>query len=240
MKRVAAIQSSYIPWRGYFDIIGLVDEFILLDEVQYTKRDWRNRNRVKTAQGPIWLTISVQVKGRYTQRVDEVQIADRGWAERHWQTLRQSYASAPCFDAVADGIAAMYEEAADLERLSDANRLFLEGLCPMLGIETKLSWSTDYASTGSKTERLATICDQADADEYVSGPAARAYLDEDVFASRGIAVRWMDYEGYPEYDQVHPPFEPGVSIVDLLFNTGFDAPHYMRHAGAQRPSGTER
>jgi hypothetical protein len=240
MKRVAAIQSSYIPWRGYFDIIGLVDEFILLDEVQYTKRDWRNRNRVKTAQGPVWLTIPVQVKGRYTQRVDEVQIADREWAERHWQTLRQSYASAPSFDAVAERIAAMYEEAAALERLSDVNRLFLEGLCPPLGIETKFSWSTDYASAGSKTERLATICEQADADEYVSGPAARAYLDEEVFASRGIAVRWMDYEGYPEYSQVHPPFEPGVSIVDLLFNVGDDARRYMRHAGAARPSGTER
>lgn len=240
MKRVAAIQSSYIPWRGYFDVIGLVDEFILLDEVQYTKRDWRNRNRVKTAQGPIWLTVPVQVKGRYHQRIDEVRIADPGWAERHWQTLRQAYASAPAFDSVADQIASLYEDAAGLERLSDANRSLLEGLCPMLGIETRLSWSTDYSSAGSKTERLVTICEQAKADEYVSGPAARAYLDEDEFASRGIAVRWMDYEGYPEYPQVHPPFEPAVSIVDLLFNAGHDAPGYMKHAGAARPSGAER
>ncbi len=239
MKRVAAIQSSYIPWRGYFDVIGLVDEFILLDEVQYTKRDWRNRNRIKTAQGPIWLTVPVQVKGRYHQRIDEVRIADSSWAERHWQTLRQAYASAPGFDSVADRIAALYEEAAGLERLSDVNRSLLEGLCPMLGIETPLSWSTDYSSTGTKTERLVTICEQARADEYVSGPAARGYLDEDEFTSRGIAVRWMDYEGYPDYIQVHPPFEPAVSIVDLLFNLGYDAASHMRHAGAPRPSGTE-
>ena len=102
MKRIAAIQSSYIPWRGYFDIIGLVDEFILLDEVQYTKRDWRNRNRVKTAQGLLWLTIPVQVKGRYDQRIDEVHVAEPDWAERHWQTLRQSYASAAHFVDAAE------------------------------------------------------------------------------------------------------------------------------------------
>jgi hypothetical protein len=234
MKRVAAVQSSYIPWRGYFDIVGLVDEFILLDEVQYTKRDWRNRNRVKTAQGPLWLTIPVQVKGRYHQRIDEVRIADGGWAERHWQTLRQSYAQATSFDAVAEQIAALYEQAAELERLSDVNRLFLEGLCPLLAIDTKLSWSTDYASEGAKTERLVSLCEQAGADEYVSGPAAKAYLDEGEFAERGVAVRWMDYEGYPEYPQLHPPFEPAVSIVDLLFNTGSEAPRYMKHGAAGR------
>jgi hypothetical protein len=235
MKRVAAIQSSYIPWRGYFDVIGLVDEFILLDEVQYTKRDWRNRNRVKTAQGLLWLTIPVQVKGRYTQRIDEVHVAEPDWAERHWQTLRQAYAQAGSFDAVAEQVAALYERAAELERLSDVNRLFLEGLSPLLGIDTPITWSTDYASEGDKSLRLATICEQAGADEYVSGPSARDYLDEGEFASRGIAVRWMDYEGYPEYPQVHPPFEPAVSIVDLLFNTGADAPRYMKHANAGAP-----
>jgi hypothetical protein len=240
MKRVAAIQSSYIPWRGYFDVIGLVDEFILLDEVQYTKRDWRNRNRVKTAQGPLWLTIPVQVKGRYHQRIDEVRVAESGWAERHWQTLRQAYAQAACFDAVAEQIAALYEQAAALERLSDVNRMFLEEICPLLGIDTKLSWSTDYESQGEKTERLVSLCEQAGAEEYVSGPAARDYLDEGGFADSGIAVRWMDYEGYEEYPQVHPPFEPAVSIVDLLFNTGTDAPRYMKHAGAAGRAGAGR
>jgi hypothetical protein len=102
----------------------------------------------------------------------------------------------------------------------------------MLGIDTAISWSTDYSSEGDKSVRLATICEQAGADEYVSGPSARDYLDEGEFSSRGIAVRWMDYEGYPEYPQVHPPFEPAVSIVDLLFNTGAEAARYMKHAGA--------
>jgi hypothetical protein len=189
---------------------------------------------VKTTQGPLWLTIPVQVKGRYHQRIDEVRVADRAWAERHWQTLRQAYASATCFDALAEQVAALYERAAEVERLSDVNRLFLEGLCPLLGIDTKISWSTDYAAEGDKSLRLATLCEQAGADEYVSGPAAKAYLEEDEFASRGIVVRWMDYEGYPEYPQVHPPFEPAVSIVDLVLNTGGDAPRYMKHAGAAR------
>jgi WbqC-like protein len=233
MKRVASIQSCYIPWRGYFDVIALVDEFILLDEVQYTKRDWRSRNRIKTPDGVKWLTIPVQVKGRYHQRIDEVTIAEQGWAEKHWRTLQHSYASAPWFDRYAEPVRALFEQGAGLKRLSEINRLFLEGLLPLLGIDTPLSWSTGYPSSGSKTERLATLCEAAGAGEYVSGPAARDYLNEQEFASRGISVRWMDYEGYPDYPQRYPPFDPALSIVDLLFNVGADAPRYMKHIGSQ-------
>jgi len=100
-KRIAAIQSSYIPWKGYFDAINVVDEFILLDEVQFTKRDWRNRNKIKTSQGIQWLTIPVAVKGRYLQRIDETRIADSGWAQRHWSTLTHTYRRAAAFDDVA-------------------------------------------------------------------------------------------------------------------------------------------
>jgi hypothetical protein len=227
-KRVAAVQSNYVPWKGYFDLIAASDEFILLDDAQYTRRDWRNRNRIKTAQGPAWLTIPVRVRGRYTQRIDEVVVSDPGWAEAHWRTVAQTHARAECFDEVAPAVEALYGNVPG-ERLSDINRHFLEGACVMLGIDTPLTWSTDYGSDATKDERLVELCVKAGADEYLSGPAARSYLDESLFEREGIAVTWMDYDGYREYPQLHPPFDHHVSILDLIFNTGSRAREHLRH-----------
>jgi hypothetical protein len=225
-KRVAIVQSCYIPWKGYFDLIDRVDEFVLLDDAQFTKRDWRNRNRVKTRQGAQWLTVPVQVKGRYLQRIDETLVSEPDWAERHWKTLQHAYGSAPCFEEVRPTIEVAYARVAQESRLSVVNRLLLEAIFPLLGVETTLSWSTDYPGEGTKTERLLEICRAAEATEYISGPSARFYLDEQAFAARGIAVSWMDYEGYPEYDQLYPPFDHAVTVLDVLFNLGSDAARY--------------
>jgi hypothetical protein len=230
-KRVAIIQSNYVPWKGYFDAINAVDEFILLDEVQYTRRDWRNRNRIKSPDGMQWLTIPVVAKGRYHQRIDETAIAEPGVGERHWKTLSHVYRRAPHFDAVAERLERHFT-AAPWERLSDVNRQLTEAVCGCLGIETPILWSTDYdAADATRGERILELCLQAGADEYVSGPAARAYLEEDRFARAGVNVRWLDYSGYPPYPQLGEPFEHGVSVLDLLFNTGADAPAYMKTFG---------
>lgn len=227
-RRVAIVQSCYIPWKGYFDLIRDVDEFILYDDRQFTRRDWRNRNKIKTKDGVRWLTIPVESKGRYFQRIDETRVQDPGWAESHWQTLRHAYAAAPCFGAYADVVAGLYREAAAEPYLSKVNRHFLEALCGVLGIDTRLSWSTDYPATGDRTERLVSLCRAAGATAYLSGPAARAYLDLDAFSEAGIEVEFADYSGYPEYPQLHPPFEHGVTILDLLFNVGADAPRFLK------------
>jgi hypothetical protein len=229
-KRVAAIQSNYVPWKGYFDAINVVDEFILLDEVQYTKRDWRNRNRIKTTQGTQWLTVPVAVKGRFHQRIDETRIADPDWAGRHWSTLTQVYRRAACFDEVAPRLEAVYRDAG-FERLSDLNRTLLEAIADLIGITTTLTWSTDYETSGTRGERILELCLAAGADEYVSGPAARSYMDEEGFARHGIRVLWCNYDGYPSYPQLSEPFEHGVSILDLLFHTGSEAPRYMKTFG---------
>ena len=230
-KRVAIIQSNYIPWKGYFDAINAVDEFVLLDDAQYTRRDWRNRNRIKTAAGEVrWLTVPVAVKGRYTQRIDETRISDPRFGERHWRTLQHAYGRAPWFGPVAEWLAPLYLERA-YERLSDCNRALLQAVCDALGIGTPLSWSTDYGVGGARSERLIALCRATGADEYLSGPAARTYLDEAAFAAAGIRVRWIDYDGYPPYEQFAPPFEHRVSILDLLFHTGPDAPRYMKTFG---------
>ena len=229
MKRVAAIQSNYIPWRGYLDAIAQVDEFILLDDVQYTKRDWRNRNQIKTVQGPLWLTIPVHVKGRYLQPINEVEVSESSWAERHWTSLVHSYGAANCYPDAEKPIHALYEEASTLCRLSDINRLMLDGICRLLGIRTPMVWSSQYECGGIKSERLLSLCEAAGATEYVSGPAARSYLDVTMFNQKGITVSWLDYSDYPEYPQLHPPFESHVSVLDLLFNTARDAPQFMKY-----------
>jgi hypothetical protein len=228
---VAIIQSNYIPWKGYFDIVNQVDEFILYDDRQYTRRDWRNRNLIKTAQGLHWLTIPVRVKGRYEQRIDETMISDPEWAGKHWKTIAQAYAAAPHFKTYGDAIGALYEKSGE-ERLSEVNRRFLEGVCRLLGIRTRLTWCTDYEAAGDRTERLVDLCRQAGASDYLSGPAARSYIEEERFGSAGIGLSYMDYTGYPEYPQLHGAFEHGVSIIDLLFNVGPDAPRFMKSFGA--------
>jgi hypothetical protein len=230
-KTVAIVQSSYIPWKGYFDLINSVDEFILYDDRQFTRRDWRNRNRIKTPQGVTWLSIPVKVRGKYTQRIDETEIADNGWAERHWRTLEHAYRAAPQFDLYRADLEDLYRAAGAELMLSRVNRSFLEAICRFLGFGTPLSWSTEYSVSGSKTERLVQLCSAAGATAYLSGPTARTYMDESLFADAGVELSYMDYSGYPEYPQLYPPFEHAVSIVDLLFHTGEHAPGYLKSLG---------
>lgn len=223
MKRIAISQSNYLPWKGYFHVIGSVDEFVLYDEVQYTKRDWRNRNRIKTPKGLTWLTVPVNVKGRFEQRIDETTIADAGWATSHWDKITAAYSRAPYFEELRETFETVYHSGTR-ERLSDVNRDLLELVMGLLDIETPLSWSTDYPHEAEgKTERLLSICQQSGASEYWSGPAARAYLDESQFERAGVTVRYVDYSGFPEYEQMHGEFRHDVSIVDLLFNAGTDS-----------------
>lgn len=229
MKTVAIVQSNYIPWKGYFDLIRASDEFVLYDDMQFTRRDWRNRNRIKTANGLIWLTIPVQVKGRFTQRICDTLVSDPDWPAEHWRSLELAYRRAPHFASVADWLGPLYQGAKQPD-LSSVNRHFLRAICDRLGIDTPLTSSLDYAGSGERSERLATICEQAGASVYLSGPAARDYLDEAPFAARGISVRWFDYSGYPEYPQLWGPFEHGVSVLDLLFNAGNDAPRHLKAA----------
>jgi len=226
-RRVAVIQSNYIPWKGYFDIVNLVDEFVIYDSVQYTRRDWRNRNRVKTPQGLSWLTIPVEVKGNYHQRISETKVSDARWGRRHWRTLSHNYARAPFFREYRPWLEELYLASEEVF-LTAVNERFIRSICGLLGIETRISRSPDEEGDGDRTERLVQLCRAAEATEYVSGPTARSYLDEPRFARAGIAVTYMDYSGYPEYPQLFPPFEHEVSILDLILNTGPDARRYMK------------
>ena len=225
-RRVAIVQSSYIPWKGYFDLIRSVDAFILLDDVQFTKRDWRSRNRIKTRHGLAWLSIPVQTRGQYTQCISDTLTAGSEWMRRHWLTLRSSYAKSPYFDLYAPRLERLYQQSSS--RLSEINHAFIVSICEILGITTPITWSSAYAARQHRTNRLVDLCLAAGATEYLSGPSAQSYLDIAAFEAAGMTVRFADYAGYPEYPQPHGPFEHHVSVLDLMFCTGPRALAFMK------------
>ena len=225
--RISIIQSCYIPWKGFFDLIGQCDEYVIFDRMQYVKRHWHNRNRIKTANGVEWLTIPVVTKGRFEQPIDEVEI-ERPWADKHWRALELAYRRAPFFEQFAPPLKQLYERADREIRLTDVNELFLREIAGLLGITTRIVRDIAYPAVGAKTARLLGIAQAAGADHYLTGPSAREYFDEALFADAGIATEWMSYQGYPEYPQLHGSFEHAVTVLDLLFNTGLEAPRHLR------------
>ncbi len=229
--RICIIQSNYIPWKGFFDLIGRCDEYVIFDRVQYARRHWHNRNRIKTANGVTWLTIPVTTRGRFEQPIDEVEIEKgKHWAEKHWRAIELAYRRSPFFEALAPDVKALYERAEKRARLTEVNEIFLHGIARLLGLNTRITRDTAYPSSGASTERLLGIAKAAGADAYLSGPSARDYFDEAMFRAAGIATEWMSYEGYPEYTQLHGGFEHAVTVLDVLFNTGPEAPRYLRRS----------
>jgi hypothetical protein len=227
MKRVAISQSNYIPWKGYFDIINTVDTFVLYDDMQYTKRDWRNRNLIKTPHGLKWLSIPVEVKGKYFQKINETRISEQGWNINHLKTIKQNYVKAKCFNEVKDFIQDMYEKATHTI-LSEINYHFLKNICDFLEIKTSIRFSSEFNLVEGKTERLVDLCGQLEGTDYYSGPTAKGYMDENMFTQAGIKLHYFDYNGYKIYDQLNPPFEHGVSIIDLICNEGKQSKCFLK------------
>ena len=221
MTRVAVIQSNYIPWKGYFDIIHDVDLFVFYDDVQYTKNDWRNRNRIKTANGLSWLTIPV---GAHSDKlIYQIDLLDDRWCRKHWTAITQSYSKAPYFNQYRDFVRYVYLEST-WSNLSELNQFLIRHISTQfLGIDTEFRDSREFLPRGRNLERLIDLLQKVGATEYVSGPTAKGYIDERAFEDAGIRLVYKDYSGYPEYRQPYPPFEHKVSIVDLLFNCGPEA-----------------
>lgn len=225
MKRVAVLQSNYIPWKGYFDIIHDVDLFIFYDDVQFTKNDWRNRNKIKVPGGTAWLTVPV---GQNLDRlICEVTIEDRQWQVKHFKTLCQYYGKAPHFSRYREYFEHVYL-GHPWRSLSELNQTLIREISSnFLGISTQFKDSREFVAEGQKLERLIDLLGKCGAEHYLSGPAARNYIEPEAFARRGIELVYKDYSGYPEYPQFHPPFDHYVTILDLLFHTGPDAPWYI-------------
>jgi hypothetical protein len=235
-KTIAILQSNYIPWKGYFDIIAAVDEFLIFDEVQFTRRDWRNRNRIIIDGAPHWLTIPVSSKGRFNAPIAEMEVSEAGWAEKHWRSIKHAYGKAPFFSLYGPVLEKLYEQAARLALLTEINELFLRRIATILELATEFQRTSQIPrQTDSPTGRLVEICTGRKATAYVSGPAARDYIQTAEFEAAGVALHYANYAGYPTYQQASGSFEHGVSIIDTLMRCGPQTREHLK--SIQRPGG---
>lgn len=227
-RKAIITQSNYIPWKGYFDAIKDVDVFVVYDDMQYTKRDWRNRNLIKTPQGLNWLTIPVEVKGKYSQKIKDTKVAEKNWNLSHWDAIKQNYKNAGCYKEMGEWLESLYKNC-NYEYLSEINMYFINGINDFLGIETEIRFSSEFELAEDRTERLVKICKDLKVTDYYSGPAAKAYMEVEKFEMNSINVHYWDYSGYPQYRQLHDGFEHGVSIIDLVLNEGIKSIYYLKN-----------
>ncbi len=211
-------QPDFIPWRGFFDRLRQADLFVVLDDVQFLRRGWHHRDRIKTQKGPAWLTVPTLRKGRFHQLIRDVRIDNSSnWRRKHLGLIRASYAKAPCFEENFTKLEAVYGHCHEL--LMDLCMDLIYWAMNRLCIETKCIFSSDLNAPGTGTERLVNICAEMGADTYLTGTGSKDYLDESLFAKAGMKVRWQQI-GMQPYPQLHGVYEPDLSILDYLMMQG--------------------
>lgn len=218
MTTVVILQPGYLPWLGFFDQMLRSDVFVYFDDVQYDKHGWRNRNRIKSATGPIWLTVPVLNAGRLGQKINEVEIDNRGpWARKHITAIAQNYARAPYLKTYLPQLDALLTR--HWESLVELDLAVVELICKWIGIERQIERSSCLRIEGGQSERLLNICRHFQADRYLSGDSAQNYLDVKLFQHGGVQVEWQGYR-HPTYPQLHGEFFPYLSVLDLVMNVG--------------------
>ena len=230
-RSCAIVQPNYIPWKGYFDLINCVDHFVLYDTVQYTKGDWRNRNQLKTSEGPKWLTLPVSKKAHRLD-IAKVGVLNEPWKKKHPESWKTHYANSEHADEMLPEICQWYENCSHSSLLSIC-RYFIELIAQFLSIETPIHLASEFRMRNERNQRLIDICQSLGCTKYVSGPAAKNYLEVQAFEGAGIEVEWFDYSGYLEYPQPHPPFVHQISVLDLLLCTGLKAGNYLQRSASQ-------
>jgi len=228
MKSILITQSNYIPWKGYFDSIQCCDVFVVYDDMQYTKLDWRNRNKVKSNDGVKWLTIPVKTSGKYFQKIKDTKIADKNWNIDHWNRIKEYYRKANCFKEMVDWIEPLYRNC-KFEYLSEINIHFIQAINSFMGIETEIRFSSEFELHEERTQRLINICKDLGGTDFYAGPAAKNYIDMKKFEQEDLRLHWLNYSKYKEYTQLYPPFKHGVSILDLILNMGEESPNYLKY-----------
>ena len=224
MLKISIHQPGYLPWIGFFDKIACSDIFVLLDNVQYQKNYFDNRNKIKTKKGWIWLT--VPVKYRFGQKLNEVEIENNiKWPEKHYKTLITNYSRAPYFSEYFSFFDEIYNKR-KWKNLIDLNLTLINYIKEKMGIKTKLKRSSEFKTAGEKGDRILEICQKLKADFYLSGKFGRNYLDEKKFEEKNIKVDYQEFE-HPVYPQIFGDFIPGLSAIDLLFNCGPESRKYL-------------
>lgn len=228
-RTIVILQSNYIPWKGYFDLMNSADVFVIYDEVQFTRRDWRNRNKIILNGKPHWLTIPVDTKGEYESPIKEVKVSDPRWAEKHWSSMRHAYVKAKYFDMYEEQVAKAYERAGKYRFLTEINELFLNVLSDFLSIDTLLEHSNKIpANNTDPTQRLLEICKGFNGKRYISGPSAKNYIDQKQFEEAAVKLHYANYTGYTDYKQNSETLEHGVSVIDLLMHEGQNARKHLK------------
>lgn len=223
-KTIAILQSNYIPWKGYFSIIGKSDVFVFYDSVQFTKNDWRNRNQIQTSNGLLWL--SVPVGQKISRKINEVQITEDGWQKKHYKTIKLNYQKAPYFKDYDGFLQTVFLEK-KWDKLSDLNQYLIKTISKeFLNFETEFIDDTALSFSGDPTEKLLQIVKSLNGTRYLSGPAAKDYLDESRFINNGIQLEYIKYE-FPIYRSTFSEFTHYVSVLDLLFHCGSSSREYI-------------
>lgn len=219
MSAVIITQSNYIPWKGYFSSMRKAKYFVVYDEMQYTKRDWRNRNILITEKGPRWITIPIEVKGKYYQKISEAQVSNLHWGTDHWNFIKNNYGRAKYFKEYKSVFEELYLNPIS-KYLSEINVAFINKILLLLNIKIEIISSSEFNLVGNRTEKLVNICKELGASKYLTGPSAKNYMDENIFEKEQIKVEYYDFSGYPEYKQQWDKFDHSVSILDMFFNLG--------------------
>lgn len=227
-NRIIVTQSNYIPWKGYFTTMKKATHIVLYDDMQYTKRDWRNRNKIITPSGPKWISVPVITKGRFHQKINETVIDNPDWNISHWNLIEQNYRLSPYFEQYGNIFKNIYlKELNNVEYLSEINRIILKRVIDLLNIDIEIIDSRELDLRGDKTEKLVNVCKDLNAVEYFTGPAAKNYINEECFTSQNIKISYYDLDGFPEYNQLWDGFDHYVSVIDMFMNLGSDTEKYF-------------
>jgi hypothetical protein len=235
MTTLVVLQPSYLPWIGFFDQVRRCDHFVFYDDVQYDKHGWRNRNRIKAASGPVWLTVPVRTRGRMGQPICDVEVSNETpWARKQLKTIEEAYARAPHRQPYLTALSELLDR--PWERLADLNIATSQLMCGWFGLARPMHRSSQLGIGGDRNARLLALCQHFKVDHYLSGAAARSYLDLDLFAAHGIRVEFQDF-GHPEYPQQHGVFLPYMSALDLVLNVGEDCSKVLVRPGPSAAAG---
>lgn len=227
-------QPTFLPWLGWFDLADNVDQIILLDSVQFDKRSWQQRNRIRTENGLQWITVPVSTSGKYKQKIYEVELADEKFFVRFLKTLQTNYAKAPYFDAVFSDLEKLNSEIKNEKKLINLNLVLINLIAEWLDVQLPAKRSINMNVSGSRGEYLANLCSEIGAQSYISTLGAEDYLldDEEYFSERGIEIYIHEYE-HPKYSQLFEPFIPFASALDLIMMAGKDSGSIMRNTNRE-------
>lgn len=216
--KIGILQPGYLPWLGFFEQIYKTDLFAILDDVQYDKKSWRNRNKIRTKDGWIWLTVPVLTKGAFSQQIKDVKINnDLSWQRKHLKAIEINYNQAPFYKDYIDFFKEIYSK--KWENLVELDMVIVEFIMKQLNLTTKLLFSSSLGVSGNKNEKILNICKQLKADILYDGASAENFIDKEMFSKEGVNIEFQHYE-HPVYPQIFKPFIPYMSVVDLLFNCG--------------------